>query len=468
MSDLGDDLILRQGLAKVHFHNREYSEALVAFRAVADRIGIHSPVDRAFSLREGAICAAKCGDWALAEEWFLDAKTAAAAVGTPDMDVMAIGLGADSAVAALETARISQGLRRLAEAVGTLRHVDPERNLRAAHCHRVVRHAVLWARARIQSIDVRIQGLPIRADAGICSNPDPLPDIRELPLGHIDIAWYMLAGSERAAGLDEGIAFGLDDQLEGGPIPSLEFDLRRQEMVRAIERVDAASFTDKYSSYMDAASFVFENGEQFYKKFNPLAPERHAIPMLAYSGEFTGEIQKMAKGPLLSFALLAVMKGRVESIELLKDALDERFSGFYPGRLVFEQLQGGGGLEGELDRTVASLIEAYSVDSRMSPDQFWIAGLRFFEWASQSLFKDLLVPHLAAWQRSGWRRVTQKERFRLFAPTLTVPRIEEILNYRQNNEQFLAGLILATSEAVGSTLGREYREKLDGMAKDMD
>ena len=242
ISDVGEDAILRHALAKVHFHSKEYDQAFVAFRAVADHIGIHSPVDRAFSLREAAICAAKCDDWARAETWFLDAERAAQAVETADMDVMAIGLGADSAIAALETGKTSQTLRRLAKAAATLRDVDPERTLRAAHCHRVVRHTVLWAQARIQNTDVRIQGLPIRADAGICSNPDPLPEIRQLPLGHIDIAWYMLAASEAAAGLDEGIASRLIEQLQANPIPSLEFDLWRQRISSDIESLDAVSF----------------------------------------------------------------------------------------------------------------------------------------------------------------------------------------------------------------------------------
>ena len=466
ISEVGEQSILRQALARTHFNGKEYPQAFDAFRKVADQMAVHNPVDRAFSLREAAICAAKCNDWVRAKAWFMDARTAAEAVETEDMDVMAIGLAADSAVASLETGKIGEALRRLAEAIGALRQIDPERSLRAAHCHRVVRHTVLWAQSRIQGTDVRVEGLPIRADAGICSNPDPLPEIRELPLGHMDMALYMLAASEASVGLDEGIASGLADQLEAGHIPTLEFDLRRQKIIADIERLNALSFSERFIPYIEAATFVLENRERIYKNFNALAPERQAIPALDLVEPFTKNIREVATGPLLSFAIVSITKERKESISELHEALIQEVSGSFPGQLVFDQLQGRDGLEGELARIVADTIAKYLKDDLLNPNEFWIAGLRFFEWANQSLFKDILVPHLAAWQRKGWQRLTQKERFRLSTPNLSVPKIEYVLNVPEDNERFLASLILATADAVGSSLGREYREMLADIAGD--
>ena len=466
IEDVGDDPILSQALARIHFNAHEYPQAFDAFRMVADQIGIHNSVDRAFSLREAAICAAKCDDWVRAETWFLDAAAAAESVGTEDMDVMAIGLAADSAVAAVETGNQNQALRRLAEAIGALREIDPERSLRAAHCHRVVRHTVLWAQSRIQRTDVRVEGLPIRADAGICSNPDPLPEVRELPLGDIDIAMYMLAASEASLGLEEGIAATLADQLEGGPIPTLEFDLRRQEIISDIESLDALDFSKTFIPYIEAAIFVLKNRERIYKNFNALKPERQVIPTLDLLEPFTQNTREVAKGPLLSFAIVSITQERTEAIEELRETLKIEVSDSFPGRSVFDQFQGRSALEGELERAVADIIARYLEDDLLSPNEFWIAGLRFFEWANQSLFEDLLLPNLAAWQRKGWRRLTHKERFRLSTPGLTVPRIEDVLNVPDDNSRFLANLILVTADAVGSPLGREYREVLDRIAGD--
>ena len=98
----GDDVILYRAMAKVHWRHGEHRTALKILRGIADQVGIDSPVERAFALREAAISAAKCDEWSQAEKWFLDAQSAAKSAQLNSMEVMAIGLGADSAVAALE------------------------------------------------------------------------------------------------------------------------------------------------------------------------------------------------------------------------------------------------------------------------------------------------------------------------------------------------------------------------------
>ena len=77
-----------------------------------------NPVERAFALREAAISATKCDEWSQAEEWFRDAQSAARLAQVDVTNVMAIGLGADSAVAALEAGDVDKALTRLAKAVG--------------------------------------------------------------------------------------------------------------------------------------------------------------------------------------------------------------------------------------------------------------------------------------------------------------------------------------------------------------
>ena len=116
----GDDIILSRAIAKVHYHHDEHGTALEIVRSIADQVGVDDPVERAFALREAAISAAQCDEWSQAEQWFLDAQSAAKLVQVDDMHVMAVGLGADSAVAALETGDVSRALTRLAEAVEAL------------------------------------------------------------------------------------------------------------------------------------------------------------------------------------------------------------------------------------------------------------------------------------------------------------------------------------------------------------
>ena len=131
---VGNDPILSRATAKVYWRNGEYARAVEVVRDIADQIGANSPVERAFGLREAAISAARCDDWSNAERWFLDARAAARLAQIDNMDVMAIGLGTDSAVAALEAGEAGRALTRLAESMEELVEVDPDTTLGAAYC----------------------------------------------------------------------------------------------------------------------------------------------------------------------------------------------------------------------------------------------------------------------------------------------------------------------------------------------
>ena len=96
----------------------------------------------------------------------------------------------------------------------------------------------------------------------------------------------------------------------------------------------------------------------------------------------------------------------------------------------------------------------------MVPDAFWMAGLRLLEWMNQSNFRNVLLPHLAAWQRLGWERIVESEHFQLVTPTRTVPQIQAVLDIGSDGGKFVAKLILETAPAVGSTLSQEYRNRL--------
>ena len=175
--------------------------------------------------------AANCGEWLQAETWFVEAQTAAEEeADLDDMRALAVGLGADAGVAALEGGNPHNGLTYLVAAVESLGRMDASAGLKAAYCQVAVRHAVVWATRRVTG---RVIGKDetdpearARVEPGACSNPSPAAAVLELPLAHIDITWYLLAEADVAAGLDLGAATGLYGRLEAGPIPVMEVLLR--------------------------------------------------------------------------------------------------------------------------------------------------------------------------------------------------------------------------------------------------
>lgn len=468
VSALGDDPIITRARAKVYWRHDQHPMALEIMRGIADQIGVDSPIERAYALREAAISAAKCDEWPQAENWFLEAQSAAKLAQIDDMHVMAVGLGADAAVAELEAGDVGQALTRLADSVEALAGVEPDASLRAGHCHRVIRHTVLWMQSRIEGGDVKIDGKPIWLEAGTCSNPDPLPAILELPLGPIDTAWYMLAEAEIAAGLDIGIAVGLSDRLTQGPIPVMEFGLRRQKIIVDIDSLDADRFAANLESYIEGAMYILKERDRLRTTFDARAPERGQIPALSKNEPLDPLAEQTAIDAILAYGIRAALENRREAMTELETALSKRFAGDIPGQVVFDHWNGKPTSLAQLPRIVLYIIKAILMNGHIEPRGFFMASLRIFEHINQSNFKPLLTPHVAGWLRAGWKRITTTESFRLSRPRETIPAIEAVLRTPADDQHFVAELLLATSEAVGSRLDAAYRDSLRAMAEEAE
>ena len=357
---------------------------------------------------------------------------------------------------------------RLAEAVEALESVNPDASLRAAYCHRVVRHTVLWAQSRITGDDVKVGGQPIGIPPGTCSNPDPLPAIRELPLGDIDLARYMLAEAEIAAGVDVGVTAKLSDRLAHGLIPVMELSLRMKKMQVDIDRLDADRLAADFTSYLEVMTYMSKEGSRLRTAFDPLAPERGQIPALDRKPPYDPAAERAAISAFLAYGIRAALAGRRNAMLELEVALDNVFAGVFPGKPLFDCWKRMRTILQPLDQAVASSIRALLRGDHVEPNDFWMAGLRFFEQINQSNFKKPLIPQLARWQRIGWKRIIADESFRLYRPLQTVPAIKVVLAVSADDRQFVAKLLLTTCEAVGAALGREYRERLRAISEEAE
>ena len=461
VSRVGDDPILGRALANVYFRNGDHRSALEVYRSMAAQIPSNL-VERAFTLRKAAISAAKCGEWSRAQEWFLEAEAAAASIEGQDMAPMAAGLHADAAVATFEAGNKGQALTWLADTVRALSDINPDDTLRSAYCHRVVRHLVLWILSRIGTGVSSAEGTAITLEAGACSNPDPSPKIREHPLAHIDIVWYMLARVEAILGVDLGIRNTLEDRLKQGSIPIMEIGLRTTLMERAIRDLDVGRLTEHFKEYVEAHLIVRKMYAQRVEQFNPLDPRRGNIPVVDGGALSQPEGEQAARDALLAFGIVSAIVRRAEAVT----ELAQRFPTGFPGRTVLDQWNGQQTTLSEFDRATAAIIQALLRDDHVVPDLYWTSGVYFLVWMRDSRFKDLLADRLAAWQRREWQRIVADESFRLARPQQTVPAIEEALTVSTDDRRFVAKLLLVASDAVDTSRVPGYREVLMPMANE--
>ena len=459
----GDDPILGRALADLYFRHGDHRAALNAYRGMSEKIPSNL-VERAFALRKAAISAAKCAEWSRAQEWFLEAAAAAASIEGQDMAPMAVGLRADAAVATFEAGNKGQALTWLADAVRALSDIDPDDTLRGAYCHRVVRHSVVWMLSHAGEGGGTIYGRAIDLEAGSCSNPEPPQTVREHPLGHIDVVWYMLAKAEVNLCIDVGISQTLDDRLESGSIPIMEIDLRTETMARAIVDLDVGRLTVHFKRYVEGQLFFPSLYKQGVERFNPLNPQRGKIPIVDWKAVSMPLGEQAARDTIMAFAIRAAIAGRAEEMTDLESELEKVFPAGYPGKTILDHWNNERTPLSEFDTFALAVIRNFLRVEHMTPSLYWTSGVCFVVCSKDSRFRDELTERLAHWQRLEWQRIVASESFRLFRPQHTVPAIKVALESSTDDLSFVANLLLAAAESVDTTRIPGYREMLKPLA----
>ena len=456
---LGGDVVIARARARIYWRHNNHQESVKILRGIADAVGRDSPVDRAVAMREAAISAAKINDWAQAEAWFGEAEKAAATAQTDDMQTMAIGLEADRAVALLEIGKVEIALQTMASCLTRLAEIDPEGSLRAAYCHRVIRHTVLWMESKIEK-EEKLIGKPIEMLPGTCSNPEPPASIKELPLGPLDLAWYMLAEAEILSERDVGIVKSLRSKLKDGPILFMEVTLRNRRITIDVLNSDSAGFARHLSDYLAGMEYLRGQHQAYRETFSALAPPRGEVPPLSGTDLSNAVVVGVAEDAIVAFGMVAALRGVADPAVALQKHFAEVIGGSYPGKTVVDKWCGVDVPLGPLDVTVTEAITLMRSDTHLEPRKLWEVGLRLFERARQSNFRKTLVPLLANWLVEAWNRIVANETFRLTRPMQTVPAIKAILAGNKKGDALIASLLLAGAEAVGSPLAAAYEKQL--------
>ena len=457
---LGKNPILVRARATVHWHWNEHESALEIYRDIAEHIGKNSPVERAFGMREAAISAANCNQWSLAEAWFLDGHQAAASLCGDKMMAMAIGLRADAAAAALRVGDADRALTQFVNAVEALATLEPINTLAAAYCHRIVRHAILWACMYMQGTPAWFTGQPVKLDPGACSFSEPDPAIWELPLAHIDSVWYMLAELEVSANVDVGINSSLNQRLSEGLIPLLEFSLRAKLIAQAIASLNAVGFVEYLTKYIETTVYNVNHQQSLKSKFSVVEPLRENIPKLGSYKSDDPMVEKFGMKAILAYGISAILTDEVTAVSELENILIDKFGNAFPGKSVFNFWNNEETLLTDLDQVVAKICKSYSRNDHLTARDICLAGLRFFQWIDQSEFRDALTPILAIWLRSRWNQILKRGKFQLSNPPTTVPPIVECLEVTDNNRSFVAKLLRIGCDAARMPLSSEYRNDL--------
>ena len=459
----GHHALLARAFGKLHRRIGNGTEALGYFRDAVSQMSMFGPlaIDAVYTVREAAICAAECGERDTARTWFLRAHAASDPPDEIGLGAIGIGLQADAAVASFQAGDLRDALTLLKDALLSLAKLEPDSNLQAAHCHRLIRHAILWLRAKVEGRDTRIAGEPIAMLPGACSNPEPVPAIEQRPLGHIEFAWYMLAEIELASCLDVGVREVVKQLGAQGYIPFSEHMFRTQVLGATISAQNPLGFSLHFSHYLASATYCVVNREAIRRSFDTVDPERVVIPALPHNGPYDLVTENSAQHAILVYGVRSLLVGGRDAINQLRDGLRQQFGDSHPGNSLFDNLDAASSDGNDLDSEVATVLRRCQMTEHPSPDLIFLTGLRLLTWIARSTFKSVLIPHLKPWLTAHWGRILRTQRFQLHSPAATAPPILEVLRSKLEGEPFAASLTLVAEVAVRMRLSPSLRQDLE-------
>ena len=157
----------------------------------------------------------------------------------------------------------------------------------------------------------------------------------------------------------------------------------------------------------------------------------------------------------------AVHAGHKGKMSELQSALRDAFGQPYPGSALFSAEEPA---SPNLNRVIEAILRRLDDPRHIEPLDFWMIGLRFFERTNQSGFRCDLGAVTCLVVSSGLGADRAGRTFALTCPLRTVPPINAVLANPNNDRAFIAALLLAASEAVGSPLPEAYAESLRAIA----
>lgn len=419
---LGPDPILARARAKILWHKKDYVAALPLLEHAIAELPTEGVIEKVFMLREGAICAGEIGDWARAQAWFWQGRITADAAPPGLTEAMSIGMAADAAVANTYLGRYRDALAQLAGCIERLQGINPETSLKNAYVHRVVRHTVLWVQTKIiGEIKTIASGEPVEMLTGACSNPEPPEAIRTLPLGPLEVAWYMLATCDLALGGDTDIAHTLDTRLGEHRIPGLETSFRFDMVVAAIKADHTASFIDAVVRWLDAVAYLHANRAKIMEHDLGI-PNFGRLPVFTQKQRSDAVPAEAAVAAVRALAIYCITVRHPFPAAELAVGFQPDLGEDHPVVKMLSYLEEPVAIINAQSSSTAVLSNLASGAPR-SPEDLLIASVHLLQLTSRTDYRRILEQPVARWIAVEWAKIANTQQFGIVSPRINGPAI---------------------------------------------
>ncbi|MCK5245181.1 MAG: hypothetical protein KAJ90_07920 [Desulfobacterales bacterium] len=399
--------------AKVLYRAEDHQGSLELSRVLIEGDAPLSKTEKAFLGRDAAISAEMQGDYGTAMRYFLYGSNAAGNCNIPSMVPMRVGLMADAALASWHDGDRETCLRDFVVVLQELNDIDPKSSLRAAHCHAICRHVLLWLNQDATGEKRLIaNGEETKIYPGVVSNPEPHSEIGKRYITPIEMAWYMLATLENHCCLDVEINQNLATFLPKGPVFEGQFLLTPSKMRKAFTLIDTALFVTALRETVAMFAYFKEQGD--YKNsfdIENLTYGSLPVPTL----EQQAGISDLTEQLVLCFFSNCIFSESVAELDQLIDAL-EKGQGFKVRKELLNSLRGHGSTA-DYNTSVAALLDihrrAIDQNGTLSPAQVFELAFKALQVAGQTNNIRVVAKSAFEWLDTKWTFILEHQRFLL-------------------------------------------------------
>lgn len=456
--------ILIRAKAKILYRANDHQASLELSGKLIEGDSLLSETEKAFLGREAAISAEKEGDFETAKRYYLFGAVAAEECKVPDMLPMHIGLLADAAVASWHLGENETCLRELIVVLEKLEEVDSKSSLRAAHCHAVSRHLLLWLdQESTGELRYIADGEVPKIYPGIVSNPEPHPEISDRFLPPLELSWYMLAKVECHCLLDLGITQNIDSNLKNGPVREGQFLLTQAKLDKAFRLKDSNLFCNSLAETI--AQFTFTNKQGSHEKSFNLKDITYGNFPTPTSQEKNALVD-LTEQQILSFASVCVLDGNAVEFDAFLQEIKNSTGFVHRGELQICLL--GKGSEVDYHTNFARLLALHrqAIDglSVPSPSETIELALNILQTAKLANQLSYLSQQTLNWLEQKWLFIWEQQRFLLRQPADHESSISEALRQDEPDAYLkVLAILMGVLPTIGISNEGEIKTVLEKM-----
>ena len=239
---------------------------------------------------------------------------------------------------------------------------------------------------------------------------------------------------------------------------------RKKPLNLAIVHVDPDAFLENFMGWLEITAFI-----KAQRMGEAVIPVDGITPALSDAALRTGGVHEVGNDALFAFCMTASLKGDKAAVDKVEAALIERMGKEYPGFHGLSYFRTTNDAPTTLDDFVGQagkkMLEGDIPPPPMRAKVNWNAGLRFFEKARNSNFKQEVMYPLARWTREKWSETADKGVAFLDHIEDNLPILRETLEDPRNDEPFIANLLLKVAPGVDMELDEDYQGMLRSLAR---